>query len=127
MLHEINAIKEDDESGTLAAPEFQEISKEEIKTYQEQEKWMDNPDLQPSDLEAACAKLRIPNPAVPRMPGMTMLTLKFWQPTAAAALVEFEKGPLRGGVLADEVGIGKTFTMLSVILHVSGRQWFVAT
>lgn len=34
-------------------------------------------------------------------------------------MTENEVGDLRGGVLADEVGIGKTFTALAVVPYVS--------
>lgn len=49
---------------------------------------------------------------------------EFWQPLAIKAIKEFEEGYLRGGILADDVGIGKTFEAIGLEQYVSPLVWF---
>jgi hypothetical protein len=45
--------------------------------------------------------------------------LKFWQPVAVKALLDFEdSGLLRGAILADGVSLSKTWTSLAYLLTV---------
>ncbi len=48
--------------------------------------------------------------------------LKPWQVTAVAWAVNQEQGPLRGGMIADACGIGKTIQMLSIIVEGAARD-----
>ncbi|OAL72224.1 hypothetical protein A7D00_3222 [Trichophyton violaceum] len=92
-----------------------EPTNEDLQQYREQEKWIDNKDLQRQGHPEACKALGIPNPDIPRLPGMLVSAkFEFWQPLAIKAIKEFEEGYLRGGILADEVGIGKTFEAIGL-------------
>ncbi|EZF35706.1 hypothetical protein H109_04009 [Trichophyton interdigitale MR816] len=92
-----------------------EPTKEDLQRYREQEKWIDNKDLQRQGHPEACRALGIPNPDIPRLPGMLVSAkFEFWQPLAIKAIKEFEEGYLRGGILADDVGIGKTFEAIGL-------------
>ncbi|KAK2813770.1 hypothetical protein FQN50_000168 [Emmonsiellopsis sp. PD_5] len=53
-----------------------------------------------------------------RIPGIRLsISLKFWQPVAVKALRDFEQNPhLRGAILGDAVGLGKTYTALCWII-----------
>ncbi|EEQ31909.1 hypothetical protein McanMca71_007218 [Microsporum canis] len=107
---------DDPESGTKDV--LRELTDSDIKQYREQEKWIDNQDLQRQGHGEACSALGIPNPDIPRLPGMPVSAkFEFWQPLAVKALKEFEEGYLRGGILADEVGIGKTFEAIGLEQH----------
>ncbi|EFE36072.1 uncharacterized protein ARB_05009 [Trichophyton benhamiae CBS 112371] len=92
-----------------------EPTSEDLQRYREQEKWIDNKDLQRQGHPEACKALGIPNPDIPRLPGMLVSAkFEFWQPLAIKAIKEFEEGYLRGGILADDVGIGKTFEAIGL-------------
>lgn len=98
-------------------------SENSIELYNEQQQYFDNLKYQREDHENACAKLGIPNPDLPRLPEMRpSIVLKFWQPVAANAIMEFEKfDHLRGCILADVVGLGKTWITITYILAVSSN------
>lgn len=82
--------------------------------------WLNNKDYQRDNHLEACQSLGIVNPANPRLEGMHVsATLFSWQPVATAALLMFENGPLSGGILADDVGLGKTYEILALLQYVS--------
>ena len=48
------------------------------------------------------------------------VTLHFWQPVAIHAICEMTQNRLlKGGILADAVGLGKTWTSAAFLLSVS--------
>ncbi len=102
-------------------PTVTEISEEEIKRYRAQEIWLDNVDFQRQGHAAACAALGIADPQNPRFRCMPRsVTFQFWQVLAIKAMVDFEQDELlRGCILADEVGTGKTWEVLGLIIYVS--------
>lgn len=64
----------------------------------------------------ACARLLLdPNEPKLRAAGGEGVTLNPWQVTGLQWALSQEEGPIRGGVIADACGIGKTIQMLSVI------------
>ncbi|KAH0537331.1 hypothetical protein FGG08_005847 [Glutinoglossum americanum] len=100
-------------AGTL---QFQDITAKEKLTFLQQEAWLDNTRLQRENEDEAFAGLGISSRERPRVSGMNKRTiLKFWQVVAIWAIYKFHKGYLKGGVLADAVGLGKTIVVLSLI------------
>ncbi|KAL1643463.1 hypothetical protein SLS58_004822 [Diplodia intermedia] len=93
-----------------------EISEAEIEKYREAESYLDNLDYERQGRIQACQALGIANPDKPRIPGMRLsATLEPWQPAGIKALVDFEEGPLSGGILADLVGFGKTWELVGLL------------
>lgn len=89
-----------------------------------QQAYFDSKDYQQEDLTEACLMLDIPynrDDTVFCMPGMALSQLlKFWQPVAVKALVEFSWNLYsRASFLADHVGLGKTWVIVCYLLHVS--------
>lgn len=91
-----------------------------LKGFQERQAWFDSVVFQREDHAGACYRLNIPNPGIPRISGMRITkSLRFWQPVAVAALREFYTSKfMRGGLLADHVGLGKTWTTIAFLLAV---------
>lgn len=110
---EIDSTKES--SGVIIPTE------DSIARLQDLKKIIDNKDYQRDDHEQACHFLGIRNPAVPRLLYMNRAAvLKHWQPVAIAGIVRMrEVDYLRGGVLGDHVGLGKTWEAVGVLLYVS--------
>ncbi|KAB8248453.1 hypothetical protein BDV35DRAFT_162042 [Aspergillus flavus] len=81
------------------------------------EKWLDNEILQPDNHEQACERWGILGPASPRLPGMVRrAVLKFWQPCANRRIMEIMLSKqTRGGMIADSMGLGKTWEAIGVI------------
>lgn len=96
-------------------------SAESVSRYNEQQEYFDNLNYQRENHEEACRNLGIQNPQRPRLPEMRIsIHLKFWQPVAANALLEFEDNVhLKGCILADVVGLGKTWITITYLLAVS--------
>lgn len=82
---------------------------------------MDNPNFQRFDYPKAYTALNLKGGPYPRLDGMSLsLWLTWWQVVGAHALYDIAMSRYaRGFLLADIVGLGKTVTLLSVILHVS--------
>ncbi|KAI9869098.1 MAG: hypothetical protein M1813_002922 [Trichoglossum hirsutum] len=100
-------------AGTL---QFQDITSKEKAIFEEQELWLDNVKLQLENEDEAYTGLDIHNRTRPHISGMNPNTiLKFWQVVAVWGLYQFHRGYLKGGVLADAVGLGKTIVVLSLI------------
>jgi hypothetical protein len=91
-----------------------------IKSFQKQQSWFDNVLYQRENHAEACKHLDIPNPDIPRMKGMRpSVVLKFWQAVAIYALLLFEaKHHLRGAIIGDVVGLGKTWVVIGYLLAV---------
>ncbi|KAM5480548.1 hypothetical protein McanMca71_002413 [Microsporum canis] len=94
-----------------------EPNQEELRTFTEQQKWLDNTLFQREDYIESCNALGISS-SKPRVVGMRRsVLLKVWQPLAIQALLEFEtKAYLRGAILADGVGLGKTWEAIGFFL-----------
>ena len=115
-------VNEEFETDTI---EYQEWTAETAEDYDESQRRLDNPSYQRQDLEQSCRELEIPwdeSDTVFRMPGMSLSQqMQFWQPRAVHAIAQFEWNPLlRGCILADVMGIGKTWIKVCYILYVSG-------
>ncbi|GAM35723.1 DNA repair helicase [Talaromyces pinophilus] len=67
----------------------------------------------------ACQKLGIEDPEHPRVLGMQITErLKFWQPVAIWRIVEIRSNcNIRGAILADGFGLGKTWIITGYLLH----------
>ncbi|GES66026.1 putative DNA repair helicase rad5,16 [Aspergillus terreus] len=92
---------------------------ESIAIAQEHQSWLDNLDLQRENHDEACKALGIQNPDIPKLSAMRINTaLRFWQPVAIYALAQFRENPLLSGcILADMVGLGKTWIVTAYIMH----------
>jgi SNF2 family DNA or RNA helicase len=79
--------------------------------------WVDNKDYQRADYIGACKYLGIENPNLPHIEGLYLsCKFDFYQPTAIEAMVDFENSPIHGGVLAEDVGLGKTVEAIGLLL-----------
>jgi len=97
------------------------VTSDSLKAFDDQQSWFDKIKYQREDHLKACEILNIENPDVPKLPGMRLSTaFHFWQPVAIKALMEFSKNALlRGAILADVVGLGKTWTSIGYLMAVS--------
>jgi hypothetical protein len=112
-------------AGTL---QFQDITQTERLAFSQQELWLDNTRLQRENEDEAYSGLGISNRVRPHILGMNRNTiLKFWQVVAVWAVYKFHNGYLKGGVLADAVGLGKTIVVLSLIQFKHNIRNTVAT
>ena len=104
--------------GLSHAP-FTEETAAEFERVQEM---FDNRAYQRENIEEAARNLNIQNIDMPRMPGMLRNSVfKQWQPVGINAIRAFRStrpSRLRGCVLADGVGLGKTWITLGYILSV---------
>lgn len=125
MNQELSGDSDDADDGGdgLTLSQIKDITAEEIKQYQERNKWIDNPAYQPQNHDQACQNLGIPNPQQPRIEGLLpSINLEMHQPTAINALVEFEDLCVGGGLNAEEVGLGKTVEIIGLLLHRSNQR-----
>ena len=92
--------------------------------HEQQQAWLDNPRFQRDDLEDACKVLSIPwegELTIFRTPYMSLSTqLEFWQPVAVKAIIDFtvQEPALGGCILADMMGLGKTWVTICFLLWV---------
>ncbi|KAE8133508.1 P-loop containing nucleoside triphosphate hydrolase protein [Aspergillus pseudotamarii] len=99
MAAEIDAS--DFQSSTLIIP-----TEESLERFEQHRKILDNHEYQINNHEEACQILKIANPRTPRMRSMNRsVVLKFWQ-------------PVRGAILGDSVGLGKTWMAIGVMLKI---------
>ena len=93
----------------------------EIEKIKHRQKWFNNINFQRENHEEACRNLGIPSLDECRLPRMyPSASLRFWQPVAINALAEISERPfLRGAILGDAMGLGKTWEATAFILHVS--------
>jgi SNF2 family DNA or RNA helicase len=105
-------------------PQFSDISRANKKRYHEQVTWLDNKDYQRDDHVGACAYRGIQDLDHLRIDGLHMtFEFDFYQPTAIKAMVDFEDSWIGGGVLAEDVGLGKTIEVIGLLLFRSnGRR-----
>jgi SNF2 family DNA or RNA helicase len=108
---------------SVPLPQFSDISHANMKRYREQVTWLDNKDYQRDDHVGACTYLGIPSPDIPSIEGLhPAYKLEFYQPTAIKAMVEFEDSWIGGGVLAEDVGLGKTIEVIGLLLFRSNER-----
>jgi SNF2 family DNA or RNA helicase len=118
-------VEEDTVDGSQIPPltRYREITQAERDAYREQAQWLDNKEYQRDNHLEACRNLGIEDPERPRIEGLyPARTLEFYQPTAINAIVEFEDSALKGGLLADDMGIGKTVEIIGLLLHRSNQR-----
>jgi hypothetical protein len=84
-------------------------------------KLMDNPKYQRDNIKESMRNLRIKDRRKPRLFRQSLSTpLRWWQLVGINAIVDARKhGKMRGMMLADIVGLGKTFQLAGYMLHVS--------
>jgi SNF2 family DNA or RNA helicase len=101
-------------------------NKEGLKKFEEMQKWFNNQAYQRENHKEACSKLGIPNTQHPRLRSMIRsLVFKFWQPVAIMQLLEIKaKDYLQGAILADSVGLRKTWECIRFLLKVSKRHLY---
>ena len=94
------------------------MSKDEIETFDQTQVYFANPALAFNDFQGACSPLHVTNPALLSLPGMRVVaSLKPWQVTGVDAIHTMRwSSKLRGQVLADAMGLGKTWTMMGCLL-----------
>lgn len=95
---------------------------EEAKVrYDVQQRALDSLLGQRQDHLEACRSPGSHNTRILRIPGMTIAkSLSFWQRVAINALRQLaECDVLRGGILADVIGLGKTWVVIGYMLSVS--------
>jgi hypothetical protein len=117
-----NGRQENDDDDILPFGKLSQVDKDLLDWV---ENLMSSVDYQPDDLKGAFRRFHIkPNSwREPRLRGMHKnVSLRWWQLTGAHDIwCKIEKRLMRGVLLADSVGIGKTMLMATVILHVSRR------
>ncbi|PIG82089.1 DNA repair helicase rad5 [Aspergillus arachidicola] len=113
MAAEIDAS--DFESSTLIIP-----TEESLERFEQHRRMLDNYEYQINNHEEACQVLKIANPRTPRMRSMNRsVVLKFWQPVAIARLLDIRANTkVRGAILGDSVGLGKTWVAIAVMLKI---------
>jgi hypothetical protein len=99
------------------------LTEAHIQSYRKLEKLLTNPLFERMDLAGACVRLHVTNPAYPRIAGLVFgVYLRAWQVTGIDALVTMYNQGLRGALLADGMGTGKSLLMHGFMIHVSLYQ-----
>lgn len=95
-------------------------SEDDLKMYAEQEALFANPDLERDNYIESCKFLRIKNYDKPTLKGMLLnQSLQAWQVVAIKFIFDCIEEGLRGCVIADVVGTGKTWEVGGYLLAVS--------
>ncbi|KAE8357873.1 P-loop containing nucleoside triphosphate hydrolase protein [Aspergillus caelatus] len=94
-------------------------TEEGLRQMEKQRQWFDNKEYQRENHEEACQRLNIPASSHPRLPNMHAgAMLKYWQPVAINALAEMKaSGHVKGAILGDSVGLGKTWEAVGFLMH----------
>ena len=105
------------------AAQLIEPTAESLRQVEQQKQILDNRDYQRENHFEACRVLKINEHRALRMSSMNRTaTFKQWQPVAIAAMHQIlHHDYLRGVVLGDTVGLGKTWEAVGFLLHVSQR------
>lgn len=103
-----------------------EPTPESLEQVEQQRRILDNREYQRENHAEACRLLKISESGALRMRSMNRTaTFKQWQPVAIAAMHEIlQKDYIRGVVLGDTVGLGKTWEAVGFLLHVSIHECF---
>ena len=115
-------MTQDLEEDLILIPEFTDPMRD---LHERQQTWLDNLLFQREDLEDACKLLSIPwegEQTIFRTPHMSLSTqLEFWQPVAVKVIIDFttQEPALGGCILADMMGLGKTWVIICFLLWVS--------
>ncbi|KKA16159.1 hypothetical protein T310_10261 [Rasamsonia emersonii CBS 393.64] len=89
------------------------------KAVNQHDSWFDNELYQRENETEACQYLGIDNPDRQKVRCMHHCRLHFWQPVAIHAMCQFANDLLLSGcLLADGVGLGKTWTTIAFLLTV---------
>lgn len=96
-------------------------TEEAVRSFTKLQQLMDNNIYQRENHLQACFKLGITNPKRPKLPVMLLNSkLHFWQPVAVNAIREFtENDHIQGGILANELGLRKSWVIIGYLLAVS--------
>ena len=96
-------------------------TKETVEVLREQRRIFDNKAYQCEDHTDACHVLIIWNPDAPKIARMNCsATFKYWQSVAIAGIAAIRHwNYLRGAVLGDTVGLGKTWEVFGLLMHIS--------
>ena len=120
-----HAAQEHLEKQQIKVPDFDDAAQAK---YDEMHSRLDNIELQCDDIAQACRELNIhvdsEQDTIYEIEGMVHgQSLRFWQVPAVARIMRiYEDRNLRACVLADGVGLGKTYTAIAVMLEVSHRS-----
>ena len=97
------------------------LSEAIVYHFERPQNLLDNTSYQQDNHVEACQKLGIEDPENPRVLGMQKTErLKFWQPVAIWRTAEIRSNPnIKGAILADGFGLGKTWIITGYLLHVS--------
>ena len=116
------------EDSSASESSLEEISPDEILASRTIENWLENAECERNGLATHCQSLNITDSRKPFIRGMSpTLTLKFWQPIAVAFILEKEKSFMKGCLISDQVGFGKTLELLAALLVVSFPITIVTT
>lgn len=113
------------ENAALAKPKSKsaitlpEYTADDAARFDHLQSMFDNRAYQRDNYTEACGAVGILNAEHPRLPGMTRnLVFRIWQVVAIHAIMIFRQ-LLNGCVIADAVGLGKTWIALGCLLQVS--------
>lgn len=106
---------------------LQTPTKETTEQYNQIQGLMDNQDYQREDYDDACLRLGIVDPKHPRLQSMPRgVELYFWQVIAVDTLVRsYQSSALKGLVLADAMGLGKTISNTAFLIRICSFVWKV--
>jgi hypothetical protein len=122
---EDDATKEDDEEEDLDGTDdivcMGRPTEKDLENLAELSKLLNNAKYQRDNIKESMQNLRIKDRHVPRLYRQSLsMPLRWWQIVGINAIVDArEHGKMRGMMLADIVGLGKTFQLAGYMLHVS--------
>jgi hypothetical protein len=124
---EDDAANEDDDEEDLDGADdivcMGQPTVKDLENLAELSKLMNNAKYQRDNIAESMRNLRIKDRRKPRLYRQSLSTpLRWWQVVGINAIVDARKhGQMRGVMLADIVGLGKTFQLAGYMLHVSCR------
>lgn len=107
---------------------LQPFDEDLVAEFDRQQQFVDSESYQREDLGASCELLQIKwrglENTVYRIAGMALSqTMCFWQPVAVKALHDFSMDPtIQGCILADVMGLGKTWVVVVYLIWVSSAK-----
>lgn len=93
--------------------------REDFVRVKEEQSWLNDPAYQCKNHSEACHNLGIVDEQYLQIPGMRQnAVLEEWQPVAVHRLNQIRRmGLTRGAILADAVGLGKSWEALALMMH----------